>query len=312
MKQDVLFIGNGINNINNTKSWAALVSALRKEVGKSEDAKDVIKQFPLLFENIFNYGIRNGRIGSEISLKKIVAEHVNQIERNDIHKRIDEINSAHIITTNYDLTLERDLNWKVSSIYEEQKYSIFRRATCIENGRNIWYIHGDCRTKNSINLGYEHYGGQLQQIRNFIITGKRFSKDFRIQRLGERLGNLSKNPDSWIDLFFNSDIHIVGLCLDFIEIELWWLLAYRAKLLAKPNKKIQNDIYYYIPIEYLDESKGKLELLYNFGIKIRPLDGEDEAYYNNVLDVIEGKVRYDSKKASVLRLMNRWLEEIIN
>ena len=137
-------------------------------------------------------------------------------------------------------------------------------------------------------MGYEHYGGQLQQIRSFIIYGKKNKAlNIDIKSLRYRIGHLEDNPDSWIDLFFKSDIHIIGLSLDFIEIELWWLLAYRAKLLTKSKRKVFNNIYYYMPIKYLDDSKGKLELLHNFGINVRPLEGDKESYYNNVFDWVQ-------------------------
>jgi len=241
---DVLFIGNGINNINNSKSWESLVASLRKKVGKNEDAKDIIKQFPLLFENILNYGIRNGRIVDQNSLKKIVAQKVQRIKRNAIHDRIEKLSPANIITTNYDLVLEQGNNWNENCIIKESIFSIFRRQTS-DTGRNIWYIHGRCLNESSINLGYEHYGGQLQQIRSFIIYGKKNKAlNIDIKALRYRIGHLEDNPDSWIDLFFKSDIHIIGLSLDFIEIELWWLLAYRAKLLTKSKRKVFNNIYY--------------------------------------------------------------------
>jgi len=67
-----------------------------------------------------------------------------------------------------------------------------------------------------------------------------------------------------------------------------------------------------MPIKYLDDSKGKLELLHNFGINVRPLEGDKESYYNNVFDIVEGKTTFENKKKAVMNSVNRWLEEIIN
>ena len=50
LSKKVLFIGNGINNLNNRESWENVITELRNKVGKDKDAEDLIKQFPLVFE----------------------------------------------------------------------------------------------------------------------------------------------------------------------------------------------------------------------------------------------------------------------
>lgn len=62
-----------------------------------------------------------------------------------------------------------------------------------------------------------------------MVTGKRESKHI------------------WPELFFTSDIAIVGLGLDYSEIDLWWLLSMRAALFS-PNKGLienENRIIFY-------------------------------------------------------------------
>ena len=43
-------------------------------------------------------------------------------------------------------------------------------------------------------------------------------------------------------LFFNSDIHIVGFGFDYSEIDLWWILNKRARMMLANNsaKQIKN------------------------------------------------------------------------
>lgn len=59
--------------------------------------------------------------------------------------------------------------------------------------------------------------------------------------------NKIKNQDfdgySWIEFFFNSHVHILGLSLDYSETDLWWLLNKRARLML--DNEINNKIYYY-------------------------------------------------------------------
>jgi hypothetical protein len=291
LSKKVLFIGNDINNINNEKSWENLVADLRRRVGKKNDAKDLIKQFPLVFENLLNYGIKNKSISNENELKEIVANHVTQIKSNPIHERIKKLNPEHIITANYDFVLEEGLDVEKKSRIDETRFSIFRRYTDRESGRNFWHIHGDCKHPETINLGFEHYSGQLQYLRNYVVTGTQYKTiNYNNEPLLKRLSTLSGNPDSWVDLLFTNEVHIIGLCLDFIEIDLWWLLTYRAKLVSQKGRNIQNKINYYIPLKYCEESEGKLELLKNMGVNvIKHIDKNGLEYYNKVFDYVEKK-----------------------
>jgi hypothetical protein len=34
---------------------------------------------------------------------------------------------------------------------------------------------------------------------------------------------------SWIDIFLRDDIHIIGIILDYTEIDLWWILYEKAR-----------------------------------------------------------------------------------
>ncbi len=38
---------------------------------------------------------------------------------------------------------------------------------------------------------------------------------------------------SWVDLFFTTDVHILGLGLGVVEMHLWWVLTYRARQMAE-------------------------------------------------------------------------------
>jgi hypothetical protein len=287
----ILFIGNDINNLNNEKSWENLVADLRTRVGKNEDAIDLIKQFPLVFENLLLYGMKNNSISDENELKEIVAKRVTQIIPNQIHERIKSINPEHIITANYDFVLEDGLIVDNTSLIDETRFSIFRRYKDRDSGRKFWHIHGDWKHPKTINLGFEHYSGQLQYLRNYVVSGTQYKLEkYHNKQLVKRLDDIPDNPDSWVDLLFTKEVHIIGLCLDFIEIDLWWLLAYRAKLIGQKGRNIKNKIYYYIPKKYCESSKGKIELLENMGIIVRIIDKKGFEYYNKVFDIIERKL----------------------
>lgn len=85
---------------------------------------------------------------------------------------------------------------------------------------------------------------------------------------------------SWIDAFFYMNVHIIGLGLDFSEIDLWWLLTRCARLIQKLGKgKIENKIYYYCTdlMSKVSSQIQKCELL-----KILDIDA---AFHSNMKDL---------------------------
>ena len=98
-----------------------------------------------------------------------------------------------------------------------------------------------------------------------------------------------KTVDSWLDFFFITDVHIIGLALDLVEMHLWWVLTCRARMLAE-NAPIKGRIYFYVPrltgIRRPRHEERKLELLDALGvhvveIEVRP--GRWEEFYKEAL-----------------------------
>src|ERR1035437_5256335 len=98
LKNKVLFIGNGINSLNNKETWENLIDDLRKTVGSKKEPEDLKNNFPLIFENLLFHGIKNKKISNEDDLKSIVADRVKYIQPNSIHDRIKILNPENIIT----------------------------------------------------------------------------------------------------------------------------------------------------------------------------------------------------------------------
>ena len=124
-------------------------------------------------------------------------------------------------------------------------------------------------------IGYEHY---ISSIHNIQINQKENKKI------------------SWIDIFLNDNIYILGLGLDFGEIDLWWLLSYRNRLIL--DNKIQKNKVIYIKNKKLissninlseeekinnilknKEEKAKIEMLKVFGVEIKEI-----IFENNYID----------------------------
>ncbi|MBL0740272.1 SIR2 family protein [Chryseolinea lacunae] len=288
MQKFTLLVGNGINNIEKDNSWENLI----KEIGQFckigfaiDDEKK--KQFPLLYEEIFLSSARDCNI-RENDLKKFIAEKVSVIKSNVLHDAIRALPIDDIITTNYEFSLEGTMPEKNEGIVGEKLYSIFRHYTV--DKKRVWHIHGDCLYPNSINLGFEHYGGQLQNIRNYVATGTSYaSKKASRLPLMKRLETGHLNGASWIDLFFTTHLHIIGLTFGFVETDLWWLLTYRARMKIRDKKLVQNQISYYIPERFAAASKHKLDLFKATDVNVVVIAKDDEAYYRHIFEKITNR-----------------------
>ncbi len=289
----VLLIGNGINNIASQYKWKDLVDELIRAVGATRRIRLGNKPFPLLYEEIVAHAVRErGKPESEI--KSFIADRVSRFLPNEIHARIMRLGAKHILTTNYDHTLEMadsaqdSRGFRNAGVVKENLYSLFRFTRVRKN--QVWHIHGDQNSPQSIALGYEHYSGYLQRMRNYVVMGTENAYTRQFDSLEARLRKGAVTFDSWIDFFFTDDIYIVGLSLDFIEMHLWWLLTYRARRKYLGRLPIKNRITYFYPTRFRSEIRDKLELLQANDVVTRAVSfklGNWLSYYNRVLDQVE-------------------------
>ena len=296
----VLLVGNDINNVTNNISWQGLLKEIIDAANVQIDVGNMLKKpFPLLYEEIYLNSIRSSDL-PEIELKRRIGKIVDQIKPNSIHSRIAESTIDNVLTTNYEHSLERSIKSRAKrlrnlGIIKEAKYSIFRHHEL--GNKFIWHIHGDMYAPNSILLGYEQYSGQLQQMRNYLITGSNYkSGDVPKRPLINRLGQGDYQLLSWIDFFFSRDIHILGLKLDFTESDLWWLFTIRSRRIFEKQLRrgkfepflyqaMNSSIHYYYPAEYHDQQR--VELMQVNGMKTIAIDeANKEVYYHKVLDRI--------------------------
>lgn len=291
MKEKVLLIGNGINNIAKDYTWSNLIDNLIDLIGAKGQFDTRDKPFPLLYEEIFVEAVKN-RGFNEIQIKQFIGQEVAKLEPNDLHKEFLKLNIKNILTTNYDFTFEDNLTSKSRELknsgkVNENLYSIFRHYQI--GNKNIWHIHGDANYLKSITLGYEHYSGYLQQMRNYVVVGTSY-KSLKLDSLVKRIRNNEVHaPYSWLDLFFTQDIYIIGLTLDFIEIHLWWLLTFRQRATLSKNIRWINKIVYFYPNTLGEKIKNKLQLLKSndiLAVSCRYDEKNKADYYKEVIDRI--------------------------
>jgi hypothetical protein len=296
MKNKVLLIGNGINNIKQEYRWIDLIQNLINFIGASGQIRVEDKPFPMLYEEIFVEAVKNRKF-KEGDIKNFIAKEISHLEPNEVHHRILDLGCDHLLTTNYDLTLEKVFlqtthELKNNGVVRESTFSLFRHYKISQ--RNFWHIHGDANTAGSITLGYEHYSGYLQQMRNYVANGTGTAYKIKFSPLVRRLKDKSFSPASWVDFFFTQDVYIIGLTLDFIEIHLWWLLTFRQRLKLIKQVPISNNIVYFYPDVLAKSIQNKLDLFRSIGVtpfSISCPQGGKEKYYVSVIKKIKDNFR---------------------
>lgn len=126
-------------------------------------------------------------------------------------------------------------------------------------------------------------------MRNYVVSGTNYKKKNNQKSLSSRLMSNEVSNESWIDLFFypNIHIHILGLKLDFVETDIWWLLTIRARFIKEKKFNHSNNVSFYIPEMYVSSSKHRIALLKSIGVNIVILNKEGRQYYKEILKKIQ-------------------------
>ena len=130
----------------------------------------------------------------------------------------------------------------------ETIYSIRRKKSFISNDAThtvtLWKMHGDIDNIKSVSLGFDQYSGSLARLNEYLKgTYKSTSGPACTVHITDKLKARKFDSLSWAELFFRSNVYILGFGMAFSEIDLWWVLNKRARFI-KEGHKIQNKIYY--------------------------------------------------------------------
>ena len=250
-----LLLGNGINRLSQGKSWESLLHDISKSLHVR--LSNGSKSFPMLFEELCMKCFANKSATEDELISKVI-KIAESVQGNSFHGLFSS-QYKFIMTTNYDYLIETSLGYNSSKlprrIHYETKYNLFRCYAL--SGTKLWHIHGETNLPNSICLGYERYGGTIQHLRSFLEKGIKWKNREKIIAIDERIMEENIIVESWADLFFVTDIDIVGLGLTFDEIDLWWLLDYRARRQIDTRLPFRNRIRYFCPNDNLDKEIGR-------------------------------------------------------
>ena len=304
MENTILF-GNGLNRLNGKNpSWENML----EKVAKRELVKGISNT--LQYEDIYLSGEVKPVIGdkyndtTEYWLKKELADSLSNYGTNVIYEELIQLPIEHYMTTNYDHAINEAFHkygyQKVADMSEnsETTYNL-RRKHCMMNSdmgnkKNMWQIHGDVDAPRSLMLGYDHYCGQVAKMKSYINGSyKNRVNQETISAIAKRIeaGIDVATITSWIDLFFVTNVHILGLQLNFDEIDLWWLLNKRIRLKREGKAPICNEIHFYDR----DIEGNKKRLMEDFGIEVHLYPNYSETeyllLYKNVIQDIATDIR---------------------
>lgn len=259
MRNTVLF-GNGINQVSdNAVSWTNLLDRIKGSViFKNGDLPNT-----MVYERIFmqRHDSFNKRKSDELEIKNQIANEMQAQSSNEIFELLASLDVEHYLTTNYDYAFEKALKISPEKLSTEEIYSLRRkRKFATENGtKYLWNIHGEIEHPKSIMLGLDHYCGSISKLDAYVKGRYDFKERGRkidILRMKDKLTTQAFCLTSWVDLFFSTNVHIIGLSLDYSEIDLWWVLNKRARFVAEGL--VKNKVTFYTT-DIKDEKRGLLE-----------------------------------------------------
>lgn len=287
-----LLLGNGLNRLTMQLSWSDLLEKLASDLGLAGQLDNhASKPLSLLFEELcVRLPDFEKTRDAEHSVKKHIAKLMGEFPPHPLLLRLAPRFQV-ILTTNYDISVEDALAGHLYTsrpLLPESRYSLFRRTTV--GTRSVWHIHGESSRPQSIMLGYDHYAGYLQKVRNYLTSG--LPTEGRVGHIRSPLRSGAQDferyeaPHSWVDHFLRDHIHIVGLGIDFTEIDLWWLLVYKRRRDTKTGKTF----FYAIDLdgELEVRDRAKFSLFASMGVDVSVVRAENYAEgYEKVVSAVE-------------------------
>lgn len=293
--ETTIFIGNGFNRCTKkNQSWDDLLTEISSEhnvIINDELSKNL---YTFLYERVVlspNH-IDDIKVKEE-SIKTSIAKKMFSLEPIDLYKMIINLNASNFITTNYDYSINNTFIEDEYSVNpgdtSEDVYNIRRHYTAEKKPSKrvkIWQIHGELEKPKTIMLGLDHYCGSIGKMDSYLKGTYSFTKDKNSvvpKKIVEKMiGNEQYDNYSWIELFFNTNVHIIAFSLDYSETDLWWILNKRARLIKELNLSKTNEIFFYGEVDNTKEN-----MLKDFGVQVIRISCVNNDYYHQNIDAIE-------------------------
>lgn len=265
--ENSLLIGNGLNRTlsSQTVDWAALLKEFAKRRGLKVN-RDI--PMPIEFELLMNEHLSKHNIKHPHqaygTAKKSIAEDIKKYElgKDAIHYKIKDLKVDNILTTNYDYLIETACGILNPGALVEPRKCVLENPTDKYEKVNFYHIHGVVSKPNTICLGEVHYFKIIHYLQNTLNKkeGKPIFPNDNLNVL--KIVRKEKESECWESKFFTTNLAIIGLSLDEVEYDLWWLISYRASLYFQnyggAKSLIENNIVFY-EIECDELLNGEME-----------------------------------------------------
>lgn len=276
----LMLLGNSVNRLGGGPTWHDVLVSLAQAAELSSVRNLENKPLPIVYEHVVSRpGVDEGL------LKRQLAKSMRMLQPNWAHERALRLGVRHLLTTNYDYSFESagKTTRKRASLKSERTYSLFRRTKIAD--MFVWHLHGELDAPWTLLLGFHQYAGYLQKLRHYLTASQKGSPF----RAGEPRFEETHSRYSWADLFLRDDVHVAGLTMDYVELPLWWLIAYKLRLSAKGIVCGRTFLY-----QFREDSDGpdveiRLDVLRDLGVTVRDVkvNGDWAAAHNKVFDQIE-------------------------
>lgn len=291
VNENTLFVGNGFSRslFGQMPSWDQLFDGVDRSVGS----------YTMMYEAYMLEMQKKGYPENAVK-QKLIQKIREAYSGEKIESRLpdlacfgrylEEHRVHNILTTNYDEIIEmilsmacgytesEELRYVPEEVYSIRTYKEFIGKT--GHRVKLWKIHGDVDRIKSVTLGYDQYCGSLARLSEYI-KGEYAPAAERKRQAGRSIFNrhiIDKCRDdsfdniSWAELFFRTNVYIVGFGMEFSEIDIWWLLNKRARFMQEHNRIHNSITYFYHP--KFDDPKVKQPIysaLKTFAVDVRPL-----------------------------------------
>ncbi len=241
LDRPAILVGNGINLLTGLfPSWDKLLKTHSGVDLKTEDLTNT---------EIYDFIELKTEDGSK--LKGAIAKSFENIKKTTkIHQDFIQLmiqKDCPVLTTNFDFSFEQDLMTSGGNIYRTSKdgftrfypwdtYFGQRQLDLPTDGFGIWHIHGMIQYYDSIRLGLTDYMGSVEKARRLIHKG-----DDRLFN-GKNQNNW-EGQKTWLHIWFNKPLIIVGLGLSSNEVFIRWLFIEREKYFKKFSDRRKKTYY---------------------------------------------------------------------
>lgn len=279
MASKTLFIGNGLNRtLEDGISWEDLMVHLGGHTLPEQSAP-----FPIEYEALAAQ--RGNKLGNRGDAYKQLREELSGLIQDQstkdskVYGAFRDIPFDHFVTTNYDSTFESMYNPLKSCISNIGSRRNVLKPITRTNSADFYHAHGIAKWKNTLCLGHDHYASLIGKIRDELKLRDNYNYSF----LRSIILGTEKSTHTWPELLFTSDIAIVGLGLDYCEVDLWWLLSLRASIFAKAggvSKKANYIAYYVVDRQPNPKDQARYDVLDRLGVNVAriPTDNYEEGY----------------------------------